>query len=46
MWPGLLWLVYGALVVASVHAAAVCALLGLVDNWVDFRARAAMRRGP
>ncbi len=38
-WRRLPWLVYVMLVLATVQVASVLALLGLMDNWLDFRNR-------
>lgn len=46
LWPGLLWVVYAGALVATVHLVVMCATLGVVDNWIDFRARAGRRIGP
>lgn len=46
VWPGVLWVVYGTAVIATVHMVVMCASLGVVDNWIDFRARAGRRAGP
>jgi hypothetical protein len=45
LWPGTLWLAYGGLVLVTAHALALCACIGVVDNWLDFRTRAARRAG-
>ena len=38
-WPRLPWVVYALLVVATPQVGALLVLLGLVDNWADFRSR-------
>jgi hypothetical protein len=38
-WPRLPWVVYALLVVATPQLGSALVLLGLVDNWVDFRSR-------
>lgn len=38
-WPRLPWVMYALLVVATPQAGSLLVLLGLVDNWVDFRGR-------
>lgn len=38
-WPRLPWVVYALLVVATPQIGALLLVLGLVDNWADFRSR-------
>lgn len=38
-WPRLPWVVYALLVVATPQVGSALVLLGMVDNWVDFRSR-------
>lgn len=38
-WPRLPWVVYALLVVATPQVGSALVLLGVVDNWVDFRSR-------
>ncbi|MGE0810208.1 MAG: hypothetical protein AB7N69_06280 [Immundisolibacter sp.] len=38
-WPRLPWVVYALLVVATPQLGSALVLLGLMDNWVDFRSR-------
>lgn len=38
-WPRLPWLVYVLLIVATPQVGALLVMLGLMDNWVDFRGR-------
>jgi hypothetical protein len=38
-WPRLPWLVYVLLIVATPQIGALLVMLGLMDNWLDFRSR-------
>lgn len=46
LWPGVLWVVYVGALLATVHMVVMCAALGVVDNWIDLRARVGRRAGP